>query len=92
MKEKKVWIYIEDSRTLKEVLESSCVHSEHAPTGKVRFYPRKGSDKWSYVYFGETKEVCIEAANADSLEKIAELKEEIRVLEAKLVTGYFQGP
>lgn len=59
---------------------------KHAPIGMVKYTPRKGSDKWSYVYFGQHDEACLHSANQHANREIKELQSKIKYLESQLVT------
>jgi hypothetical protein len=51
----------------------------------VHYTPRKNSKRWQYVCWGETKTQCLDRVNSYTDQKIAELKEQIAILESKIV-------
>lgn len=61
-------------------------HWPHTPLGKVKYTPRKGSDKWSYVFFGQQDETCLNLANMYINMRITELQTQIDSLKQGLLT------
>ena len=62
-------------------------HHPHAPKGSVRFFvSRRGKNPtWVYAAFGDTREICAEKENRFLVEKVAELREQIVQLEARML-------
>lgn len=79
--QKKVWIVYEidhnsyGKKELKLIDTSKLDMSSMTALGMVKYYPRKGSSKYNYVYFAETPEKVVEKYNAWAVLAIQRVKE-----------------
>lgn len=85
----KIWVYLADRKKLIHIERDNPKldwNYKYTPKGMARYTPSLARpNKTEYVEVGNTREECLVKVNSFVLGKINRLKDEIKMLEIKLV-------